>query len=268
MEQTAKASSARSFEITQAEDAVDLNISVPALHKTSCNKENLCDYSLLCLADESAQELVKAGTGPYTHPAIHGPYSISLLLDFIAPSKDKLDEAYGVDTRFVIRAFENVYLGGTIGYARMKHEEREGLIKGEIQRYTALFWCEYRYRLGDTTWSPSVDVAIGPGWFFGKPVPLAERRQTIESTGNKLKVMMISNPVIRLSAQLRIPVHRSTDMSISEGNADIIIGIGSEFGEGRARYTIADYTTLTKTVSKGALALDALHLFIGLSFRF
>lgn len=225
-------------------------------------------YSLMRLADETPQELVKAARVPDTHPAIHGPYSIAMLVDFIAPRKKKLDEAYGIDTRFVIRAFESIYLGGTLGYARMKNEDREGLIKGEIQRYTTVFWCEYRFRLGDTTWSPSVDVAIGPGWFFGEPVPLAERRQAIESTGSKLRVSMISNPLLRLSVQFRIPVHRSTDISISEGNADVVIGIGTEFGEGKARYTITDFTAVTKTISKGALALDAIHLFAGLSFRF
>ncbi len=238
------------------------------------NVEMLCietetdDYALQCLVDESAQELVKAAKVPSTHPAIHGPYSISMLLDFIAPSKEKLDEAYGIDSRFLIRAFENIYLGGTIGYARMKHEDREGLLKGEIQRYTSLFWCEYRFRLGDTTWSPSVDAGIGLGWFFGEAVPMAERRQDIESTGAKLRTSTISNCIMRFAVQLRLPVHRSTDISISEGNADVVIGIGGEYGEGRAKYTINDFAAGEKIVSKGALALDSFHVFIGLSFRF
>jgi hypothetical protein len=231
-------------------------------------KEKLGGYSLLRLVDENAQELVRAAKTPNTYPEIHGPYSISMLLDFIAPSKEKLDEAYGFDSRFLIRAFENIYLGGTIGYARMKHEAREGLLKGEIQRYTSLFWCEYRFRLGDTTWSPSVDAGIGLGWFYGDPVPLAEERQAVESTGARLRISTISNAVVRFAAQLRLPLHRSTDISISEGNADIVIGIGAEYGEGRARYKITDFTASTKIVSKGALALDAFHMFIGLSFRF
>jgi hypothetical protein len=90
----------------------------------------LSGSSLMRLADETPGELVKAAKAPHTHPAIHGPYSMSMLLDFIAPSTRKLDEAYGIDSRLMIRAFDSIYLGGAVGYARMKNEDREGLIEG------------------------------------------------------------------------------------------------------------------------------------------
>ena len=156
-----------------------------------------------------------------SHPAIHGPYSLLLAGDFIAPSMGKFDEAYGVDTRLLIRAQNSLFLGGSVGYTRMKHDDSKGLIEGELQRYTVLFWAEYRFTFGKTTWSPSVDFGIGPGWFIAEPVPLSDRREAIESANCKLKVRVISTAVLRGVVQFRLPVHRSTDMSISEGNADL-----------------------------------------------
>lgn len=202
------------------------------------------------------------------HPAIHGPYSLLLVGDFIAPGKDKLDEAYGLDSRFLIRVVDNVFMGGSIGYARMSNDDSKGLIEGELQRYTALFWTEYRLSLGDTAWSPSVDFGIGPGWFVAQPVPLSQREAEIETSDRRLDVGVISTTILRIVAQFRLPVLRSTDISISEGNADLIIGIGGDWGKGTGRYSITDFAAGVKTKSRGDVILDAFHAFAGLSFRF
>jgi hypothetical protein len=205
---------------------------------------------------------------PEEHPVTHGPYSVLLVGDFIGPSKEKFDEAYGVSGRFLVRVIKSLFIGGSFGYARMKTEDTKGLIEGELLRYMALFWAEYRLAFGKTTWSPSVDFGLGPGWFAAEPVPLSERRKEIESPTCKLRVSDISTKVLMIAAQLRVPVIRSTDLSISEGNADIILGIGGEFGKGTARYTITDFGSDQKISSRGTVILDAFHAFAGLSFRF
>ena len=180
----------------------------------------------------------------------------------------KLDEAYGMDSRFTVRVVDNFFLGAGAGYARMNHMDSKGLIEGELQRYVTVLWAEYRLTFGKTTWSPSLDFGIGPGWFVAQPVPLSERREAIETLNRKLSIGVISTAVLKTAVQLRLPVIRSTDMSISEGNADLIIGIGAEFGEGTARYTVTDFGAGVKTESKGTVTLDAFRAFVGLSFRF
>lgn len=226
-------------------------------------------YNILPALQEEAQKMGNPKNSVLSsHPAIHGPYSLLLVADFIAPGKDKLDEAYGVDSRFLIRVMDDFYLGGNIGYVRMKNDDSRGLIEGELQRYTALAWAEYRLPFGSTTWSPSIDFGMGMGWFVAQPVPLSERRNEIESLNRKLDVGVISAIAIKGCVQLRLPVLRSTDMSIAEGNADFIIGIGAEYGEGTARYSVTDFTGGVKTKSRGSLPVDAFHAFLGLSFRF
>jgi hypothetical protein len=226
-------------------------------------------YSLLpAFEDALPDEGEPDRAAPETHPEIHGPYSLLLAGDFIAPGKDKLDEAYGLETRLLIRTVNSLYLGGSAGYARMKNDDTRGLIEGELQRYTALFWAEYRLGFGNTTWSPSIDFGLGAGWFVAEPVPLSERRKEIEAANRKLKVNVISTAVLRGTVQLRLPVLRATDMSIAEGNADFIIGIGSELGEGVARYSVYDFGAGVRTKSRGNVVLDAFHVFVGLSFRF
>jgi len=236
-----------------------------------CREEESCDKVFVMLPVFDAEPKSWRGRDMVrdsSHPEIHGPYSVSLVGDFIAPSWKKLDEAYGMDSRFLIRAVDDFYIGCTLGYARVKNELTKGLIEGELLRYTALLWSEYRLRLGKTTWSPSVDFCLGTGWFVAEPVPLSEEKKAYELAGQKLRTDVISALVLRMAAQLRLPMLRSTDMSISEGNADIVIGIGAEFGEGKSRYKIVDYSAGTKVISKGHVLLDAFHAFVGLSFRF
>jgi hypothetical protein len=230
--------------------------------------DNLVFNILPAFQEETTEESEHNNASLDGHPAIHGPYSLLLVGDFIAPGKDKLDEAYGVDSRFLIRVVDDFYLGGTIGYARMKNDDTRGLIEGELHRYTAMAWAEYRLRFGKTTWSPSVDFGFGTGWFIADPVPLSERRKEIEALNRKLKVGVISAFALKGSVQLRLPVLRSTDMSISEGNADFIFGIATEYGEGIARYSVTDYAADIKTKSRGKVPIDAFHVFLGLSFRF
>ncbi len=230
--------------------------------------DRIC-YNLLPLFEQDDPGPGERGTARADgHPAIHGPYSLLLVGDFIAPSMGKLDEAYGVDTRLMVRVVDSFFLGGGAGYARMKNEDSKGLIEGELQRYSTVFWAEYRLTFGKTTWSPSFDFGIGPGWFVAQPVPLSQRRKDIEALNRKLKVGVMSTVILRGAVQLRLPVIRSTDMSVSEGNADLIIGIGADFGKGSARYTITDIAAGIKTKSRGTVTLDAFHAFVGLSFRF
>jgi hypothetical protein len=235
-------------------------------------KQGYCEQKVCALLPLFVQDLtLSSEEEEFTttrHPAIHGPYSLLLAGDFVAPSTDRLDDSYGIETRFMVRTIDHLFLGCSIGYGKTGNEDAKGLIEGEIHRYTGLFWAEYRLNFGRTTWSPSLDFGMGPGWYVGEPFPLSERREAIESLNRDLHVGVVSTMVFRMAAQLRLPVLRSTDISISEGNADLIIGIGGDFGKGTARYTITDPLAGIKTVSKGALALDSFHVFLGLSFRF
>lgn len=209
--------------------------------------------------------------GSDTGSAIHGPMRASLLGEFIAPSNPDFDEAYGINSRVTLHTWENWLLGADIGYARMKNADAKGLIKGELHRYTALCWAEYRLTLGRQakgTWSPAVHLGAGLGWYAAQPVPHPDREEDIESQNRRLRVGVISTGIVRGSVKLCVPLVRTTQESLTGGNADLVVGIGVDFGTGTAKYTIKDFTAGIKSESHDRVVLDAFHVFLGLSFRF
>ena len=212
----------------------------------------------------------QAAAAPGGPPAAECPYSFLLAGDFTAPRKRQLDESYGVEGRLLLRAGGNFFIGPVLSYARVKNEDlNSGLIEGELQRYETFLWTEYRLGLArPSAWTPSLDLGIGPGWLAARPAPSPERKEQIEAANFKFDSRAISTPVFRLSVQLRVPVARSNELSIYNDSADVVIGVGADFGEGKAKYTLTDHATGAKTHSRGTLMLDAFHAFFGVSFWF
>ncbi len=230
----------------------------------SHNRGNI--YAKLPDSQGQAAELLRSFNS--SNSVIHGPYLVSLLGDAVAPGSKNFKNAYGVDSSLMVRTADSLFLGGSIGYIRIDNSDTEGLIEGKLTRYTAFFLAEYRLRLGPGTWSPSVDFAAGPGWFVAEALPRPDRIKAIESSNCKLDVGTASSGMVRGAVQFRLPVLRSTKLSISQGNADLVFGIAVDFGTGTVRYTIIDYSAGTKTESRDRMSFDTFHVFAGLSFRF